>query len=112
MTYAEDDMPDGVEGPVVVRRAIYEAALAFERKLGPDASGAISEAQDRMDRYKAAGNARASRRWGKIYAFLLDRAGAATGSKTIILKPGEKYDSENERVIRPYARRPRSGRAT
>jgi hypothetical protein len=104
--HKDDDPTD--EGPIVVRRTVYEAALRFEKTMGPGAPGAIGEAQDRMDRYHAAGNARATKRWAKIYTYLMERA--CSGNKLVILEPGETWDAGEEKVIRPRGRRRRSGK--
>jgi hypothetical protein len=108
--YEDDDPTVYDEGPTVVTRTIYEAAKRFEKTLGPGAPGAIGEAQARMDKYHEAGNTRSAARWGKIYAYLMDRASSGTGKKLVILKPGETWDAEEEKVIKPHARRQRSGK--
>ena len=107
MVEYEDDDPTRDEGPIVVRRSVYEAALRFEKTMP---TGSIGEAQNRMDRYSEAGNARATARWAAIYKYLMWCASVAAGTKTIILEPGEKYDFENEKVIRRRNRPPRSGK--
>jgi hypothetical protein len=105
-----DDDPTRDDGPVVVRRTIYEAALRFEKTLGPGAPGAIGEAQDRAEKSRDAGKPRTAAKWWAIYRFLMECACVASRSEAIILKPGEKYDYENDRVIKPRVRRPRSGK--
>ena len=106
MTAYEDDDPAIDEGPVVVRRTIYEAALRFEKSMGPGAPGAIGEAQDRMDKAYKAGKPRAAARWKAIYRYLMGLAAVAKRTRTVILETGESYDFENDRVIRPSARSP------
>ena len=77
---------------------------------GNGTPGCIGEAQDRMDRHKAAGNERAMRRWRDIYRYLMTVAASDTGVETVILKAGEKYDYENDKVIKPRARPRRNGK--
>jgi hypothetical protein len=102
MTAYEDGDPANDDGPVVVRRTIHEAALRFEKSMGPGAPGAIGEAQDRMDKAHKAGKRRAAARWREIYRYLMGLA--AVAKRTVILETGESYDFENDRVIRPRAR--------
>ena len=104
MTTYKDDDPAIDEGPVVVRRTIYEAALRFEKSMGPGAPGAIGEAQDRMDKAYKAGRPRAAARWTAIYRYLMGLAAVARRTRTVILETGESYDFENDRVIRPRGR--------
>jgi hypothetical protein len=104
MTTYKDDDPAIGEGPVVVRRTIYEAALRFEKSMGPGAPGAIGEAQDRMDKAYKAGRPRAAARWKAIYRYLMGLAAVAKRTRTVILEAGESYDFEKDRVIRPRAR--------
>ena len=107
MTAYEDDGPTIDEGPVVVRRTIYEAALRFEKSMGPGAPGAIGEGQDRMDKAYQAGRPRAAARWRAIYRYLMGLAAVARRTRTVILETGESYDFERGRVIRSRARPPR-----
>jgi hypothetical protein len=104
MVNYEDEDPTREEGPIVVRRTIYEAALRFEKSMGPGAPGAIGEAQDRMDKAYQAGRPRAAARWRAIYRYLMGLAAVAKRARTVILETGESYDFENDRVIRPRAR--------
>jgi hypothetical protein len=104
MSAYEDDGPAIDEGPVVVRRTIHEAALRFEKSMGPGAPGAIGEAQDRMDKAYKAARPRAAARWRAIYRYLMGLAAVARRTRTVILETGESYDFENDRVIRPRAR--------
>ena len=104
MVNYEDEDPTREEGPIVVRRTIYEAALRFEKSMGPGAPGAIGEAQDRMDKAYKAARPRAAARWRAIYRYLMGLAAVARRTRTVILETGESYDFENDRVIRPRAR--------
>ena len=99
-----DDDEDWDKGPIVVRRTIHEATRKFEKSLGRGAPGAVGEAQDRAEKSRAAGKPRAAARWEEIYRYLMDQNSFAEGTKKIILKPGEKYDYENNKVIRSRAR--------
>jgi hypothetical protein len=110
MVNYEDEDPTRDEGPIVVRRTVYEAARKFEKSMGPGAPGAIGEAQDRAEKSRDAGKPRAAARWWAIYRYLMGCAGAAKGIRTVILETGERYDAENEKVVRPRARQPHSGK--
>jgi hypothetical protein len=108
----ENDDPTWADGPIVVRRAVYEATQRFEKTLGPGAPGAVGIAQERGDKYRDAGNKRSADRWYAIYRYLMWQMSVPAGMATVILKPGEKYDYENEKVIKPRARRPRNGKGS
>ena len=110
MAEFEDD-PTAGDGPIVVRRTVYEAALRFEKTLGPGAPGAIGIAQARAENAKEQGKPKAASRWWEIHEYLMNRACSAAGTKTVILEAGETYDFENDKVIKPQARRPRNDRA-
>ena len=112
MAEYEDDDPTREEGPVIVTRAAHDAARKFEKTMGPGAPGAIGEAQRRMDEASKAGKPRAAARWTEIYRYLMTRAGAAKGTRTVILEAGDSYDFESGKVIRPRVRRPRNGKAS
>jgi hypothetical protein len=112
MAEYEDDDPTREEGPIVVKRAVYEAALRFEKAMGPGAPGAIGEAQDRAEKSRDAGKPRTAEKWWAIYRFLMECACVASRSEAIILEPGETWDAEAGKVIKPRARRPRSGKAS
>ena len=108
MAEYDDGDPTREEGPVVVRRTIYEAALRFEKTMGPGAPGAIGEAQDRAEKSRDAGKPRTAAKWWAIYRYLMSVASVGPRTKAVILKPGEKYDYENDKVIKPRSRQPRS----
>jgi hypothetical protein len=105
-----DDDPTSENGPIVVRRTVYEATRRFEKKLGAEAPGAVGAAQNKADGYRDAGNARAAARWYDIYKYLMWQESVPAGTATIILEAGETYDYENEKVIKPRARPRRSGK--
>ena len=61
--------------------------------------------------YRKAGKNASAARWHDIYNFLMSREGVSASTPTVILKPGETWDAEEEKVIRgPRARQPRSGK--
>jgi len=111
MAEYEDDDPTREEGPVIVKRAVHDAALRFEKTMGPGAPGAIGEAQGRAEKSRDAGKARTAARWWAIYRYLMTRAGAAKGTRTVILEAGESYDFERGRKIKLRAGHPRTGKS-
>jgi len=110
MAEYEND-PTAADALIVVRRTIRDAARAFEKTLGPGAPHAIGIAQARAEKAKEQGKPKAASRWWEIHEYLMNRACSAAGTKTVILEAGETYDYENDRVIKPQARRPRNDRA-
>jgi len=110
MAEFEDD-PTAEGALIVVRRTIRDAALAFEKTLGPGAPHAIGIAQARAEKAKEQGKPKAASRWWEIHEYLMNCAAVPAGTKTVILEAGETYDFENDKVIKPQARRRRNDRA-
>jgi hypothetical protein len=107
MAYNQDDDPS--EGPVVVRRPVYDAGMKLEAEVKAGASGpAFENAREKAHECHAAGDAVGEARWEEIFRFLMWRECVAAGTETIILEDGETYDYENEEVIRPDTNQPRS----
>jgi len=100
----EDD-EDMQEGPVVVRRAVYDAAMAVKAEGMP----AFEHARLQAEEYGEAGDAGNAAFWEDIFNFLMWRQSVAAGTKTIILEDGEEWDAEKREVIRRGDRRPRRG---
>jgi hypothetical protein len=106
MAYNQDDLS---EGPVVVKRAVYDAATKHEADVKAAGRGpAFEEARAKVHECHAAGDAAGAARWEEIFRFLMWRESVAAGTETIILEDGETYDYENEEVIRPGKNRPRN----
>lgn len=107
MPYNQDD--DLSEGPVVVKRAVYDAATKHEADVEAAGRGpAFEEARAKVHECHAAGDAAGAARWEEIFRFLMWRESVDAGTETIILEEGEVYDYENEEVIRPGTNPPRS----
>jgi hypothetical protein len=92
----EDD-EDMQEGPVVVRRAVYDAAMAVKAEGMP----AFEHARLRAEKYREAVDAGNAAFWEDIFNFLRWRQSVAAETKTIILEDGEAWDAEKGEVIRP-----------
>ena len=82
--YDEDGQEIG-EGPVIVKRAVYEAARRFEKTIkdGPP----FEAARHRSMTYRKAGKAASAARWHAIYDFLMWREGVSADTPTVILEP-------------------------
>ena len=99
MPYNQDD--DLSEGPVVVKRAVYDAGMKLEAAVEAGASGpAFETARAKVHECQAAGDTADAAWWEEIFRFLMWRECAPAGSETIILEDGETYDYDNEQVIR------------
>lgn len=109
MPYNQDD--DLNEGPIVVRRPVYDAGMKLEDEVKAGASGpAFETARTKVHDCQAAGDAADAAWWEEIFRFLMWRECAPAGSDTIILEDGETYDYENEEVIRPSRNPPQPPR--
>lgn len=107
MAYNQDD--DLNEGPVVVRRPVFNAAMKLEDEVKAGASGpAFENAREKVHACHAAGDADGESWWEEIFRFLMWRESVDAGTETIILEDGETYDYENEEVIRPGTNQPRN----
>jgi hypothetical protein len=90
------------EGPVVVRRPVYDAGMKLEAEVAAGAPGpAFENARAKVHECHAAGDAAGAAWWEEIFRFLMWRECVAAGTETIILEDGETYDFEIEEVIRP-----------
>jgi hypothetical protein len=105
------DNDDLDEGPVVVRRPVYDAGMKLEREVEAGASGpAFSNAEDKATACREAGDTAGATFWDETFRFLMTRECVAAGTETIILEAGETYDYEEEKVIRADTNQPRSDR--
>jgi len=105
----DDDALLRDEGPVIVKRSVHDAARKFEKtvKDGP----AFEAARLKSMEFRKAGKAASAARWHDIYNFLMWREGVGASTPTVILEPGETWDAEGQKVIRPRGRQRRSGKA-
>jgi hypothetical protein len=105
-----DDDPG--EGPVVVKRAVYDAGMKLEAEVDGGASGpAFSNAEEKATSCRAAGDTAGAAFWDETFRFLMTRECVAAGTETLILEEGETYDYEEEKVIRPGKNPPRNDTA-
>jgi hypothetical protein len=69
MAYNQDDDPN--EGPVVVKRAVYDAGMKLEAEVQPAAGGpAFENAREKVHECQAAGDAAGAAWWEEIFRFL------------------------------------------
>jgi len=103
----ENDTLD--EGPVVVRRVVYDAGMKLEAEVDAGGEGpAFSNAEDKATACREAGDTAGAAFWDETFRFLMTRECVAAGTETLILEEGETYDYDEEKVIRPGTNQPRS----
>jgi hypothetical protein len=103
-----DDDPG--EGPVVVKRAAYDAGMKLEAEEKAGKGTAFTIAEDKATACRAAGDTAGAAFWDEVFRFTMTRECVAAGTETIILEDGETYDYENEEVIKPRKNPPQSQR--
>jgi hypothetical protein len=104
-----NDSSEVPEGPVVVRRPVYEAGMKLEAEVDGGASGpAFSNAEDKATACREAGDTAGAAFWTEVYQFTMTRECVDAGTETIILEEGETYDYDEEIVIRADKNQPRS----
>ena len=109
MVNYEGDDPTRDEGPVIVKRAVHDAARRFEKTLKPEDGPAFEAARLRSMAYRKAGKAASAARWHDIYNFLMWREGVSADTPTVILEPVKRGGGQaGEDAGR--SRRPRSGK--
>jgi hypothetical protein len=100
---------DAGEGPVVVRRAVYDAGMKLEAEVDRGGEGpAFSNAEDKATSCRATGDTAGAAFWDETFRFLMTRECVAAGTETLILEEGETYDYDEEKVIRPGTNQPRN----
>jgi hypothetical protein len=97
MAQFEDDR----EGPVVVRRAAYDAGMKLEADVKAETGPAFETARDKAAECRAAGRANDAALWHEVYQFLMTRESVGAEAETIILEEGETYDYDEGEVRRP-----------
>jgi hypothetical protein len=102
---ADDDTG---EGPVVVKRAAYDAGMKLEAEERAGAGTAFTIAEDKASSCREAGDTAGAAFWDEVFRFTMTRECVAAGTAIIILEEGETYDYEEEKVIRPGTNPPRS----
>src|SRR5437867_884203 len=100
---------DDQEGPVVVRRAAYDAGMKLEDQVKAGARGpAFETARIRAAECEAAGKTGDAAFWTEIYDFLMTRESVGAETEIVILEDGDSYDWSEGEVIRRGIDRPRS----
>ena len=103
-----DDDPG--EGPVVVKRAAYDAGMELEAEEKAGKGTAFTIAEDKATACREAGDTAGAVFWDEVFRFTMTRECVAAGTETIILEDGESWDDEEEKVIRAGTNQPRSDR--
>ena len=94
-------MADDDAGPIVVKRATYDAGMKLEAEEKAGKGTAFTIAEDKAAECRAAGDESGAAFWTEVYQFTMTRECVDAGTEIIILEDGESYDYENEKVIRP-----------
>jgi hypothetical protein len=106
---SHDDDDDEMPGPVVVRRAAYDAGMNLEAEVKAGVRGpAFENARDKALKYRAAGDAPGAAFWEEVFNFLTWRESVAAGTDIVILEQGDTWDAETRKVFRPRVRPPRN----
>ena len=98
------------EGPVVVKRAAYDAGMKLEAEEKAGKGTAFTIAEDKATACREAGDADGAAFWDEVFRFTMTRECVAAGTQTIILEDGESSDYDNEEVIRAGTNQPRNDR--
>ena len=105
---ADDDLD---EGPVVVKRAVYDAGMKLEAEEKAGKGTAFTIAEDKATACREAGDTAGAVFWDEVFRFTMTRECVAAGTETVILEEGETWDYDNEEVIRaPGTSQPQSPR--
>ena len=102
---ADDDLG---EGPVVEKRAAYDAGMKLEAEERAGKGTAFTIAEDKATACREAGDMAGAAFWDEVFRFTMTRECVAAGTEIIILEDGETYDYEEEKVIRAGTNPPRS----
>jgi hypothetical protein len=96
------------EGPVVVRRAAYDAGMKLEAEEKAGKATAFTIAEDKATACREAGDTSGAAFWDEVFRFTMTRECVAAGTEIIILEEGETYDYDKEEVIKADTNQPRS----
>jgi hypothetical protein len=99
---------DDDQGPVVVRRPIYDAGMKLEAEEKAGRGTAFTIAENKATACREAGDGAGAEFWDEVFRFTMTRECVDAGTEIIILEKGESYDYENEEVIRPGKNPPHS----
>ena len=101
-----DDDPG--EGPVVVKRAAYDAGMKLEAEEKAGKGTAFSNAEDKATACREAGDTAGAAFWDEVFRFTMTRECVAAGTETIILEEGETWDDDEGKVIKLRKNPPQS----
>ena len=101
-------MADDDAGPVVVKRAAYDAGMKLEAEEKAGKGTAFMIAEDKAAECREAGDETGAAFWTDVYQFTMTRECVDAGTEILILEEGETYDDDEEKVIRPGKNPPRS----
>jgi len=90
MVIYDDDEDD--QGPIVVRRPVYEAGIKLEQAEAAGGIQSFDEAEAKMDECKAAGKTEEAAFWKEVYDFCMTRESVAADTEIVILEEGETYN--------------------
>ena len=106
-----NDSNEVPEGPVVVRRPVYDAGMKLEAEVKAGASGpAFENAREKVHACHEAGDSAGEKWWAEVFDFLMWSECVAAGTQTIILEDGETWDDDEGKVIKPRKNPPKSHR--
>ena len=105
-----DDDPTREEGPVIVKRAVHDAARKFEKTVKPEDGAPFEAARQKSMAYRKAGKNASAARWHDIYNFLMWREGVSADTPTVIVEPVKRVGGQTGDEAGRNRRR-RSGKA-
>jgi hypothetical protein len=94
---ADDDLG---EGPVVVKRAAYDAGMKLEAEEKAGKGTAFTIAEDKAASCRQAGDNSGAAFWNEVYQYTMTRECVDAGTEIIILEEGETYDWGEGKIIR------------
>ena len=104
---ADNDAGDDI-GPIVVRRAAFDAGMKLEGEEREGKGTAFTIAEDKAAECREAGDEPGAAFWTEVYQFTMTRECVDAGTEIIILEEGESWDDEEGKVVRPGTNPPRS----
>ena len=102
---ADDDLG---EGPVVVKRAAYDAGMKLEAEEKAGKGTAFTIAEDKATACREAGDTAGAAFWDEVFQFTMTRECVAAGTEIIILEEGETWDDDEGKVIKLRKNPPQS----
>lgn len=88
-------------GPVVVKRAAYDAGMKLEAAVKAGARGpAFENARDKAAECRAAADERGAAFWEEVFNFLMSRESVSAGTEIVILEEGQVYKPPEDEEVR------------